>query len=400
MEPGSPSVTQVQPKGHSTSSYIPGLDGIRAIAFLMVFGAHSTPGKISLFIPATLGVTIFFFLSGFLITTLLRKEMIRTGTLSLRNFYIRRTLRIFIPLYVVYALATAFERLVSSQAPGNGVGFLSMLFYCYNYTNVMHIHAGLPPGLSVIWSLAVEEHFYILFPALYLLMARRLSLAKQMRLLVGFCMLELIWRIVLVVVFHQGGNWTYFATDARLDSILWGCILALNNNPIFGDTSILPRGREKLTFAVAVFVLACSLVPRSILYKESFRYSLQALCLYVIFSFILPNIRHWSVRWLEWTPVRYIGWISYVLYLCHVFILDVLTSHFPHKLWLTSPLGLLLSILFATLTRYTLELPLQRLRARFRPVSETGPPPPASTAPSSESPSTSTNTLVSGSRPA
>jgi peptidoglycan/LPS O-acetylase OafA/YrhL len=389
MDPGSPGVTQMQPKGRSTTSYIPGLDGIRAIAFLLVFGAHSTPGKISLFIPATLGVTIFFFLSGFLITTLLRKEMTRTGTLSLRDFYIRRTLRIFIPLYVVYGLAAAFARLVPSELPGNGLGFLSMFFYCFNYAHVMGIHATLPPGLQVIWSLAVEEHFYILFPLIYLLMVRaRISLTGQMRLLVGFCVLELIWRFVLVLVFHQGGNWTYFATDARLDSILWGCILALNNNPVFGDRSILPRGREKLTFAAAVFVLACSLVPRSILYKESFRYTLQALCLYLIFSFVLPNIRHRSVRWLEWTPLRYIGWISYVLYLCHVFILDGLTYRFPHKLWLTSPLGLLLAILFATLTRYTLELPLQRLRARFRHVAEVEPPP------------TTANTLVPGPPPA
>ncbi len=374
MESGSPGITHVQPKGRSASSYIPGLDGIRAIAFLLVFGAHATPGRISLFVPATLGVTIFFFLSGFLITTLLRKEINRTGTLSLRDFYIRRTLRIFIPLYVVYGLAAALAPLIPSDPGGSRLGFFSMLFYFYNYTIALHLHAGVPPGLSVIWSLAVEEHFYILFPLIYLLMTRRrLSTATRNRVLVGFCVLELLWRIVLVLVFHQAGFWTYFATDARLDSILWGCILALNNNPVFGDPSILPRGREKLIFAVSVFALGCTLVPRSILYKESFRYSIQAVLLYLIFSFVIPNIRHWSVRWLEWTPLRYIGWISYVLYLCHVFILEALRYRIPDKIWITAPLGFTVAVLFATLVRYSLELPLQRLRSRFRRVPEADP---------------------------
>jgi len=374
MESDSPGITHVQPKGRSASSYIPGLDGIRAIAFLLVFGAHATPGKISLFIPATLGVTIFFFLSGFLITTLLRKELTRTGTVSLTDFYIRRALRIFIPLYVVYGLAAIFQSLVPTEGPSTGFGWISMLFYFYNYTIAAQLHTGVPPGMSVIWSLGVEEHFYILFPLLYLFLARRrISTVTRNQILIGFCAIELVWRIVLVLVLHQAGVWTYFATDARLDSILWGCILALNNNPVFGDPSILPRGREKLIFAFSVIAIVFSLVPRSILYKESFRYSVQALLLYLIFSFVIPNIHHWSVRWLEWTPLRYIGWISYVLYLCHVFILEALRHRIPDKLWLTAPLGLVLSAVFATLTRYLLELPLQRLRARFRRVPEADP---------------------------
>jgi peptidoglycan/LPS O-acetylase OafA/YrhL len=373
MESDSPSITKVQPKGRSASTYIPGLDGIRAIAFLLVCGAHSTPGIVSLFIPATLGVTIFFFLSGFLITTLLRKELNRTGTISLRDFYIRRTLRIFVPLYIVYGLASLFAPLVPTENPGNKLGALSMLFYFFNYMIASQNLARVAPGMSVIWSLAVEEHFYILFPLLYLVLARRVSTSVRNRLLVGFCALELVWRVVLVLVFNQAGHWTYFATDARLDSILWGCILALNNNPIFGDRSILPRGREKLFFAFSIIGIFLSLVPRSLLYKESFRYSVQAILLYIIFSFVIPNIRHWSVRWLEWTPLRYIGWISYVLYLCHVFILEGLRDRIPNKLWITAPLGLAISVAFATIMRYTLELPLQRLRARFRRVPEADP---------------------------
>jgi peptidoglycan/LPS O-acetylase OafA/YrhL len=388
------------------SAYIPGLDGIRAIAFLMVFWAHALP-PVAYYIPATLGVTVFFFLSGYLITTLLRRELHATGTIALKSFYLRRALRIIVPLYVVYALAAAFAHFIEHASAGNWAGLFSTLFYCYNYTTVLFVHAWVPVGLNVIWSLSVEEHFYILFPLLYIALYRsRLTRAAKTRLLVGFCLLELLWRVVLVTVFHDRTLWTYFATDARLDSILWGCILALNNNPVFfadsdknchperslatppmschpersegpasgtggepqTDTSILPRNHQLLAFLFGIALLIASLLPRSFLYKESLRYTLQALALYLIFSFIVANIRHPLVAWLEWRPLRYLGWISYVLYLSHDFILDALTLIWPDRFLLTGPLAFLIAIAFATLLRYTLELPLQRLRSRLRPA--------------------------------
>jgi peptidoglycan/LPS O-acetylase OafA/YrhL len=376
-----------------STTYIPGLDGIRAIAFLMVFWAHALPGP-GYYIPATLGVTIFFFLSGYLITTLLRRELIATGTIALRAFYLRRALRIFVPLYVVYALTAAYAHFIQHDSMGNLRGFFSLLFYYYNYTVVLDYHAWVPLGMNVIWSLCVEEHFYILFPLAYLALTRsKLSKSQQTRALLAFCLLELVWRYILVAILHDQHLWTYYATDARLDSILWGCILALTNNPVFSDKpchpsrsgetcvspatdpdpSILPRNHATLTFAIAVILLIASLFPRSFLYKESLRYTLQAILLYVIFSYIITNSDRRCVRWLEWPPLRYLGWISYVLYLCHDFILDVLTRIWPNRLTLTAPLGFILCIAFATLIRYTLELPLQRLRARLRRLPESDP---------------------------
>ncbi len=353
------------------SLYIPGLDGIRAIAFLMVFWAHALP-PVSYYIPATLGVTIFFFLSGYLITTLLRRELAATGTIALKSFYLRRFLRIILPLYVVYALTAAFAHFVQHESMGNWAGLCAMLFYCYNYTTVLFLHAWVPLGLNVIWSLSVEEHFYILFPLAYLALSRSsLAKAAQIRLLLAICLLVLAWRVVLVLAFHDRHLWTYFATDARLDSILWGCILALNNNPVFAsgptpDRPILPARHQLLAFLFGLALLVASLFPRSFLYKESLRYTLQALALYLIFSFILANSRHPLVAWLEWKPLRYLGWISYVLYLSHDVILNALTRIWPGRFLLTGPLAFAIAIAFATVMRYTLELPLQRLRIRLR----------------------------------
>jgi peptidoglycan/LPS O-acetylase OafA/YrhL len=226
--------------------------------------------------------------------------------------------------------------------------------------------------MNVIWSLSVEEHFYILFPLAFLALARsRLSKSARTRLLIGICLLALLWRVAIVVFTGDHTLWTYFATDTRVDSILWGCILALTNNPVYRDAadpdpSILPQRHQLLAFLGGVALLAGTLLPRSFLYKESLRYTLQALALYVIFSFIVSNIRHPLVAWLEWKPLRYLGWISYVLYLSHDFILNVLTRAWPDRFLLTGPLAFLVAIAFATLMRYTLELPLQRLRVRLR----------------------------------
>src|ERR1700733_14513831 len=82
--------------------HLPSLDGIRAVSFLLVFAAHAGLGDV---IPGGFGVTVFFFLSGYLITTLLRIEHDATGTVSLRQFYLRRALRILPPFYLVLALA-------------------------------------------------------------------------------------------------------------------------------------------------------------------------------------------------------------------------------------------------------------------------------------------------------
>ena len=340
---------------------------------MIVFWAHALPGA-SYYIPATLGVTIFFFLSGYLITTLLRRELERTGTIRLRDFYIRRALRIFVPLYVVFGLTAAFAHSVMHWPAGNRIGVLSLLLYFYNYAVILRLDPWLPLGMNVVWSLAVEEHFYILFPLLYLGMARRkVSAVMQQRVLIGFCVVELVWRFVLIAVIREHRDWTYYATDARLDSILWGCLLALNHNPVFGDRPLLPRRWQFAGFVVAVLVLVASLVPRSEIYRESLRYTVQALALYAVFSFVVSHAKHWSVAWLEWTPLRYLGWISYVLYLSHDFLLNVVNALAHRSMWLVGPLVFAISVAFATVIRYSLELHLQRLRARFRRVPEKDP---------------------------
>src|SRR6185369_9606935 len=119
----------------STSDlYIPSLDGMRGIAFLVVFVAHSMPHRI---LRGGFGVAIFFFLSGYLITTLLRAEAERNGSISLRDFYVRRVLRIFPPCYVTIAVVATLALCGLVYNTESYKSLFSGFLYFSNYCNIL-----------------------------------------------------------------------------------------------------------------------------------------------------------------------------------------------------------------------------------------------------------------------
>ena len=348
------------------SSYIPALDGLRAIAFLFVFVAHTTGNTISRYVPATFGVTVFFFLSGYLITTLLRGEFQKTGTIALKDFYIRRALRIFVPMYIAYAAAALLAGIFHSGSLGDRRGFWSAILYIYNYMRLFPPAPTLPQGFDVIWSLSVEEHFYILFPLLYLtLMRRRTPPRKQIAIILALCLAGVCWR-TFVDFHHFPVLWTYYATDCRFDSILWGSLLALWNNPRFDPAPLFLQRHGGALAALSCGTIVATMFLQSLTFRDTVRYTIQGIGLYFIFRFAIASIGHWSVHWLENRALRYLGWLSYSLYLIHRPIEDAVVPHLPAKDWLISLVSFALSLAYAIAIRHTVELPLQRLRARFR----------------------------------
>jgi peptidoglycan/LPS O-acetylase OafA/YrhL len=145
---------------------IPSLDGLRAVSFTMVFLAHA--GLRGL--PGGFGVTVFFFLSGYLITTLLRVEMEDSGTISFKHFYLRRALRILPPFYIVLTVATGLTWLGLLAGWLETMPVLAEALHFSNYWFASHGWTGTAMGTGVLWSLAVEEHFYLGFPALLLIL--------------------------------------------------------------------------------------------------------------------------------------------------------------------------------------------------------------------------------------
>lgn len=351
--------------------YVPQLDGLRAIAFFLVFFAHA---GLQHLVPGGLGVTVFFFLSGYLITSLLRLEWDRSGTVSLRRFYIRRALRLSPPLWIAIAFAGALELLHIIPGGGSVSGVIAGITYTFNYFKLSPWHhGGLPTGVGVVWSLAIEEHFYLIFPVVYLAFIAGRPQRVQGKRLVWACIAALLWRMVIVFVIHETYRgiteplWTYNATDCRFDAILWGCILALRSNPWFDDDAPRLKARPGLWAMGGLVVICASLLVRNFAFRETLRYTLQSAAVYPVFFYVIARPQAWTVRWLTWLPLRWIGWVSYSLYLIHETFLLPLQGWYPGKDLLTGIVAFALAVTYAWLVRVLVEQRIQGLREKMRP---------------------------------
>lgn len=350
---GAPSPAGAAPPQREPALYIPSLDGMRTVAVMLVIVAHGfeqvfghfartrpLDGAIPNFIPGSFGVTIFFFLSGFLITTLMRLEHEKTGTLSLKLFYLRRAARILPPFYLVLAAATA------ATAAGllrNSVDPWAVSLQALHLTNYrIALHGwwdGIAPGTWIFWSLAIEEHFYLVFPWAFLALARLPEPRTRVRILWAACGAALVWRVVLVFVIGAGKDWTYAATDARFDSILFGCILGLSGNPVMDSSATSERTWKYVLFPLGLVGLAASFVVGKLFaraglpeswFNETARYSLQGLCLFPVYITVVRYPSWALARPLNAGWMRALGWLSYALYLVHPPLFEALELHaFP-----------------------------------------------------------------------
>ena len=345
--------------------HIPSLDGLRAVSFLIVFVAHAGL-SLPVSVPGGFGVTVFFFLSGFLITTLLRVEKETTGTVSIRNFYIRRALRILPPFYIILAAAVALTAAGVLPGPVEPGAIAAQALHFANYWFIFQGSEGAPAGTVPYWSLAVEEQFYLVFPLLYLTLHRFLSRRAQSVTLWALCAAICLWRCVLVFGYGVGEDRTYMASDTRVDSILFGCALAVGMNPMLDR----PIGRPSLwkygLLPAALAVLLVTFTFRAPWFRETVRYSLQGLALTPIFIT--------AIRYPDWLPFRllnlrsvaFIGTLSYTLYLTHQITLVVVHGYAPLlDPAVSSSLALALSLAVSLALYYLVEKPSAQLRKRL-----------------------------------
>jgi peptidoglycan/LPS O-acetylase OafA/YrhL len=205
-----PSPTPAPSPGIAGAAYRPDLDGLRAIAVGLVMVAHlQWPWPMG---SADIGVTAFFLLSGYLITTLLVRERERTGGIRLGAFYRRRALRLGPALLGLLAFALALG--LSGALVGQWqLGIASSLLYVSNWVQA----AGIPiHPLGHTWSLSIEEQFYLVWPVVLVIAWRR---ALGLALVVG--------AVAIVVRLVASGFFEYFSTVTRIDAILLGCVVAL-----------------------------------------------------------------------------------------------------------------------------------------------------------------------------
>lgn len=335
-----------------TEKRLPALDGLRAVAVsLVIFGHAGYPIK---GIPADTGVNLFFVLSGFLITRLLLREEEETGSVSLSRFYWRRTLRIFPAYYAFLAASFLLDYLAHSPWP-TSLG-LSGLTYTVNYYNALHGH----PSTSIAhaWSLAVEEQFYLLWPLLFILLAKRRQLVAGLTVL-----------LVAVVAYRtfqvfNGASTAYLynAFETRFDSLAIGCLFAVISTriqrwaPMVAPNFLAP-------LAVVVLILL-SRFSGSDNYHYAFGFTVEALlCALLIFQ-CMYLAGQGRIRWLESRPMRYLGTISYPMYLYHA-----IGGSFGRRVPGTNVhlefLGTFAAtVIIASLSYYVIERPFLKLRNR------------------------------------
>jgi peptidoglycan/LPS O-acetylase OafA/YrhL len=343
---------------------IPSLDGIRALSFLVVFLSHAGPNHE--IISGDVGVTTFFFLSGFLITTLMRAEVQRSGSLNVRKFYLRRALRILPPFYLVGLAAVLLALLMYPAGTLYGPTLLAQALFVSNYEGIYGVNREIP-GTGVVWSLSVEEHFYLLFPWLYIALIHwRVPRINQARLLWILCALVLAWRCFLVIVVHASHAHISAATDTRVDAILFGCALALWNNPALDEPLLSPRIWKLVLLPVALLALLFSILYQARAFRETWYFSLQGVALTMVFAAAI-RFHKWPLfQWLNSRPLVFAGALSYSLYLVHDIVISAVARLLPGwSAYAKAGISLITSMVVAFAIYVSVEKPCARLRKRL-----------------------------------
>ena len=353
--------------------YLPGLDGVRALAVLGVLLYHADLTWIS---GGYLGVDVFFVLSGFLITSLILEEFDRSGRINFGRFYLGRARRLLPALLLVLATvsvaAALFYRDAASQVRADT---LASLFYVNNWHYILVDSSyfefiGRPPMLKHLWSLAVEEQFYLIWPAIaYLLMRRWRRLGVGLTALV-LALLSTVWMIALSV---QNGfpdyadpSRAYFGTDSHAMGLLIGAALATfwrpgllsSRVPTGARVLITGFGVSALLGVIAFFLFVGEFTPW--MYQRG-----GFLVLALVVAALIALATHPASLlgpWMGSQPWRYIGQRSYGLYLWHwpIFMVTRPTLDIPLDGIPLLILRFALTFGIAELSYRYLEMPIRR----------------------------------------
>lgn len=349
--------------------YITGLDGIRAIAVIMVLAYHL---KLALFKSGFLGVTVFFVLSGYLITGILISEVEEEGTIDLKNFWLRRIRRLVPAVMsmavVIIFVSTVVNRVIFTKGCKD---FLASVLGFNNWWQIFNKvsyfeAAGVPSPFTHCWSLAIETQFYLIYPLILLgiyklAKSRGEGRAKRGLLFAGVTLLLALISVILMIVLfdpQQDASRVYYGTDTRAFSLLFGALLA-----ILWDYRMVPRRLSasvnmvlgSVSFAV-LLVMTIAINGSSNFWYRGGQFVGTILTVLVIYTVL--GRKTWLSRFLSNPVLKWIGDRSYSIYLWHYPIILLISKGIKASWWITL-IELVLSVVLAELSYRFIETPIR-----------------------------------------
>lgn len=349
--------------------YITGLDGIRAIAVIMVLAYHL---KLALFKSGFLGVTVFFVLSGYLITGILISEVEEEGTIDLKNFWLRRIRRL-VPAVMSMAVVIIFVSAVVNRVifTKGCKDFLASVLGFNNWWQIFNKvsyfeAAGVPSPFTHCWSLAIETQFYLIYPLILLgiyklVKSRGEGRAKRGLLFAGVTLLLALISVILMIVLfdpQQDASRVYYGTDTRAFSLLFGALLA-----ILWDYRMVPRRLSasvnmvlgSVSFAV-LLVMTIAINGSSNFWYRGGQFVGTILTVLVIYT--VSGRKTWLSRFLSNPVLKWIGDRSYSIYLWHYPIILLISKGIKASWWITL-IEIVLSVVLAELSYRFIETPIR-----------------------------------------
>lgn len=347
--------------------YMPGLDGLRAIAVLGIIIYHLNKRWLT---GGFLGVDTFFVISGYLITSLLLKEYDDTGIIKLKSFWIRRLKRL-LPAVIVLLMVvgTATLLLKSDNIIRVKHDIIAAIFYVSNWwyiakdVNYFEQFSFMP--LKHLWSLAIEEQFYIFFPVI--LVTLLLTIKKRYKIGFIFWGVSIISLGLMMFIYSINGDHSrvYFGTDTRLQTLLLGVILAflwppfkLKNDPPKVVKYVIDS-IGSLSFIVLILLFFIINDETNWIYDGGF-YLISILTLFIIASVVHPST--WIAKIFSNPVLVFIGKRSYSLYLWHFAVISFVHSYYvdgqiPVYVYF---IDISLTIIFAELSYRFIETPFRK----------------------------------------
>ncbi len=349
--------------------YITGLDGIRAIAVIMVLAYHL---KLALFKSGFLGVTVFFVLSGYLITGILISEVEEEGTIDLKNFWLRRIRRL-VPAVMSMAVVIIFVSAVVNRIifTKGCKDFLASVLGFNNWWQIFNKvsyfeAAGVPSPFTHCWSLAIETQFYLIYPLILLgiyklVKSRGEGRAKRGLLFAGVTLLLALISVILMIVLfdpQQDASRVYYGTDTRAFSLLFGALLA-----ILWEYRMVPRRLSASVNMVLGSVSFAVLLVMTIAINGSSNFwyrggQFLGTILTVLIVYAVSGRKTWLSRFLSNPVLKWIGDRSYSIYLWHYPIILLISKGIKASWWITL-IEIVLSVVLAELSYRFIETPIR-----------------------------------------